>query len=326
MSASRPVLIASAALTLVIAGAPITSAEPVLPIPSNVGCDPLDAAACLLPFPNDVFTVADASTDTGRRVSFSPLAMPRSGTEATEGGEGKPVDPTEWNRNDGFSPGSLVMTYVPGIDLHATWSTQDRPHGGVAPNEIGYFDHRDHIADIRLYERPDAPFVIIDAETGERHPFWSELDTHPAAVEAGEQLLILRPAVNFEEGHRYVVGLRDLRRSDGSLIERSGQFAAYAEGQGADAGRQEHFETDVFPVLQEAGVDRDELYLAWDFTVASERNLSERILHMRDDAFGRILGDRNLADRRLAGEAPAFTVDRTENRTDTWTDAFGVQH
>ena len=29
-----------------------------------------------------------------------------------------------------------------------------------------------------------------------------------------------------------------------------------------------------------------ELYLAWDFTVASERNLSERMLSIRDDAFG----------------------------------------
>ena len=50
------------------------------------------------------------------------------------------------------------------------------------------------------------------------------------------------------------------------------------------------------------------------------------MLHMRDDAFGRILGDTDLADRRLAGSAPAFTVDCTEDRTDTWTDAHGVQH
>src|SRR5205823_3978673 len=34
-----------------------------------------------------------------------------------------------------------------------------------------------------------------------------------------------------------------------------------------------------------AGVHRRDLYLAWDFTVASERNLSERLLHIRDDAF-----------------------------------------
>jgi hypothetical protein len=321
----RKILILASVLAATLAQLP-AGAAPVVPVSTNLGCDPLDASVCLFPFPNDLFTVADPATATGRRVAFDPLAMPRSGAEITEGGEGKPIDPTEWNRNDGFSPGSMVMTYVPGIDLHTTWATADRPHSDVGPNEIGYFDHRDHLADIALSERPDAPMVILDAETGRRHPFWSELDTHPGAVEAGEQALILRPAVNFEEGHRYVVALRDLRTADGSIIEPGEAFAAYADGDGADPVRQTHFDRNVFPVLEDAGIARDELYLAWDFTVASEENLSERILHMRDDAFGRILGDDDLGDRRLAGEAPAFTVDSTEDRTDTWTDSRGVQH
>ena len=47
-----------------------------------MGCDPLDPAQCLLPFPNDHFTVADPTTATGRRVSFSVAAMPRNGTDA----------------------------------------------------------------------------------------------------------------------------------------------------------------------------------------------------------------------------------------------------
>ena len=50
-------------------------------------CDDTDSAACLLPFPNDRFTVADPTTDTGRRVALSPLAMPRNVA-------GKPIDPT----------------------------------------------------------------------------------------------------------------------------------------------------------------------------------------------------------------------------------------
>ena len=33
-----------------------------------------------------------------------------------------------------------------------------------------------------------------------------------------------------------------------------------------------------------AGIARNDLYLAWDFTVASQRNLTERLLFMRDDA------------------------------------------
>jgi len=325
---ARAFILAFTAATLVAPLPGVASADPgpIVPVSSNVGCDPLDPSVCLFPFPNDLFTVADPTTATGRRIAFHPLAMPRGGTEITEGGEGKPIDPTEWNRNDGFSPGSMILTYVPGIDLHATWGTQDRPHSEVGPNEPGYFDHRDHIADIGLYQRPDAPIVIVNAETGRRHPFWSELDTHPAAVSGGEQALILRPATNFEEGARYVVGLRNLRRPDGSIIEPRAEFAAYRSGSGATAGRQMHYELDIFPVLQRAGIARDDLYLAWDFTVASERDLSERILHMRDDAFGRILGDVNLADRRITGRAPSFTVDRTEERVDTWQDSHGVQH
>src|SRR4051812_14972278 len=73
------------------------------PVPSPAGeaagvCDPIDPAHCLLPFPNDFFTAADATAATGRRVHLSPLALPTNVA-------GKPWDPTEWNRNDGFSPG-----------------------------------------------------------------------------------------------------------------------------------------------------------------------------------------------------------------------------
>jgi hypothetical protein len=299
----------------------------VTDVPSNVNCDPLDPKMCLFPFPNDYFSVPDASTDTGLRVNFGLDAMPRGGSDVTKGGEGKPIDPSEWNRNDGFSPGSMVMTYVPGIDLHATWGTQDRPHSEAGPNEVGYFDHRDTIADPALSLSPDAPMVILNADTGERHPFWSELDTHPGAVEAGEQVLILRPAVNFDEGARYVVGLRNLKDSDGATIATGAEFDAYKSGSGTDADRQAQYDTDIFPALAAAGVAKDDLYLAWDFTIASEDNLAERMLTMRDDAFGRILGDTDLADRQLGdSSAPAFVVDGVTERDDNYADANGVSH
>ena len=299
------------------------AASPVVPVDSNgpVGCDPIDPAACLLPFPNDFFTTPDATKDTGLRVNFLPNAMPRNGTEVTEGGEGKPVDPTEWNRNDGWSPGSMVMTYVPGLDLHKTWGTENRPYSQVGINEPGYFDHRDQIADIGLYQRPDAPIVIINTETGERHPFWSELDLHPGAE--GERVLIMRPAVNFAEGTRYVIGLRNLKASDGSTIATPAAFGAYVSGDGADAARQADYDQNVFPVLEADGVAKDDLYLAWDFTIASERNLAERALHMRDDAFGRILGDTNLADGIVQGKSPAFKIHEVSTGTDNWTDSRG---
>src|SRR5215470_2880491 len=39
-------------------------------------CDPLGGARCLLPFPNDHFTVADHSTDTGRRLNLALTSPP----------------------------------------------------------------------------------------------------------------------------------------------------------------------------------------------------------------------------------------------------------
>ena len=65
----------------------------------------------------------------------------------------------------------------------------------------------------------------------------------------------------------------------------------------------------MFGTLAEAGIDRDSLYRAWDFTVASERNLSERVLTIRDDAFER-LGDTNLSDMEVEGDAPEFAIEK----------------
>jgi hypothetical protein len=94
------------------------------------GCDPTDPALRLFPFPNDRWTVADPTTGTGLRVALPVTAMPRNGTDLGSGdlgGEGKPIDPTEWNRNDGWSPGSMVLTFVPGLDLPRTWAPTSAP-------------------------------------------------------------------------------------------------------------------------------------------------------------------------------------------------------
>jgi hypothetical protein len=65
-------------------------------------------------------------------------------------------------------------------------------------------------------------------------------------------------------------------------------------------------ESDVFAPLEDAGVGRDDLYLAWDFTVASERNLSERMLSIRDRALDEI-GE---------GASPPFEVQVVEENPD----------
>ena len=235
------------------------------------GCDFLDTTKCLLPFPNDVFTV-DAETETGKQVAFELEAMPANA-------DGVHIDPTEWNRNDGFSVGSPIITFVPGLDLEVT---------GAAP-----------VTDMATSLDGDAPIVLLDVDTGERHPYWAEFDENVEPT--ADQPLLIHPARNFLEGHRYIVALRNLKDSGGRTIEPTPAFRAYRDRLRADdptvEGRRDHIES-LFASLDDAGVGRDDLYLAWDFTVASGDNLAGRMLHMRDDAF-EALGD----------EAPSFTVE-----------------
>ncbi len=243
-----------------------------LDLPTDpVRCDPLGGERCMLPFPNDHFTVSDRSTETGRRVGLAPDATPANAA-------GLHIDPTELNRNDGFSPGSAIAVLLPGIDLAAS---------GAAP-----------ITDMGSSLDRDAPIVIVDATTGKRHPYWAEVDSR--APDDAHRLTFVRPAENFREGHRYVVAIRDVVDGARQPIAPSDVFRAYRDrlDTGIDAveDRRAHMD-DLFRTLKRARVDRDDLVLAWDFTVASGENLSERLLAMRDDAFG-----------DLGRDAPAFTV------------------
>lgn len=235
------------------------------------GCDPLDMRHCMLPFPSNHFLVDDPATDTGRRVAFPEGSAPANA-------DGTWVELTEWNRNDGFSPNTPILTYVPGIDAEAS-------------NLPPWTDLEASLAD-------ETPVVLIDADTGERVPLWAELDAK--ADDDADRLLAIHPAVPLAEGHTYVVGLRNLAGGDGELLDTSPVFAAYRDGWAGDisvlAERAEVMDANL-AALEAAGVARDELQLAWDFTVASQRNISERMLHIRDEALT-ALGD----------AAPAFTV------------------
>ena len=67
-------------------------------------------------------------------------------------------------------------------------------------------------------------------------------------------------------------------------------------------------------VLQTLGrrIDRQGLYLAWDFTVASEHSLAGRALAIRDDSLHE-LGDDTPGDSSIDGHAPTFHITSVEN-------------
>ena len=237
------------------------------------GCDPIDSGACLLPFPSNAYTVTDTATDTGLRVNMAPGS-------AGSSTKGAPVELTEWNRNDGFSPDSTLLAYVPGIDA----TTSKLPSW----------------TDLQASSSSDATVVLVDTDTGNRLPLWAELD--PKAASDASRSLIIHPAVSLPEGHHFAVALRAMKDATGKAIEPNVVFRAYRDRLTAttDAttfeSRRPAMEN-TFAVLGKAGIDRKVLYLAWDFTVASQRSLSERMLSIRDQALD-----------TLGSTAPAFTV------------------
>ena len=295
------------------------------------GCDLLDASNCLYPFPNNFFTVsastgspqAAASGGTGLRVNFSLAATPRNSA-------GKPVDPEDWNRNDGFSPGALITTYVPALSLEKTY--------GLPLSQIG-------VANLGLSLQADAPVLLLEVPQApelnapRKHLAWAEIDSQAnlllpnQAPQTGEPpfdpitrptsdgraALLIRPAKNLAEGRRYVVVLRGLKNAAGDALAAQNAFAA-CRNKTASAlppvqARCAALERDVFPVLDAAGIARDDsLYLAWDFTVASTNGMVGRLRHMRDDAFASLAktagSDCSKARDDGACNAPTFTVDK----------------
>ena len=156
-AARAHVLAAAVGAVAVTAAVAVSSASA-----SIATCQPfLDDEPCLQPFPNNLFT-KKANTPTGRRVKLPADAMPVAETG------GGPIDPAEWNRNDGFSPGSMITVKVPGLDTpEALANTKPVP-----------------LANLKKYKRPGAPVVVTVArQSCQRHPSsvgWHRAMTSPA--------------------------------------------------------------------------------------------------------------------------------------------------
>jgi hypothetical protein len=264
--------------------------------PDLAHCDPIGGSKsgdgshdCMLPFPNNYFTTPDPHSKTGVRVNLNPLAMPSDSA-------GKPIDPTDWNRADGFSVGAQLLSYVPGMTKN---------------HDIGR-SRMPRVDTIGRYKKANSGVVVIDTKTGKRWPVWAEVDQYtseagPSQQGTVEQDLMIHPARNFAAGTRYVVALRHVVLDNGKTAKPTPAFAAYRNGTAPSSDpRVKHFNS-IFRTLKKAGVDRSSLYLAWDFTTASTKNTTGRLLAMRNDAFAQ-LGDTTLSNGNVDGSAPKFRV------------------
>ena len=277
-----------AAAALMVAAAPSSAAE----LPTEPKCEFIaspGSSECMLPFPDDYYTKADPTSATGRRIDFRELAMPTNAAH-------QPIEVAPYNTGDGFSPGSVITLKIPGIETVADVNAMHT----VPINHLG------------SYRSANAPVVVIDASTGQRWPIWVEIDS---TVKAEKANLEIHPAVNFTSGDRYIVALRNLKNAKKEHLQAPAGFRTYRDNLPSSEEkvneRRPHFE-EIFSKLQAAGIARSSLYLAWDFTVASDENNTGRELSMRNEAFA-TLGDNNLADGVVEGKSPTFTVTETEN-------------
>ncbi len=247
-------------------------------------CQPFAAKPCLLPFPNNLFTKPDRTTPTGLRVQLPAGAMPVNT-------KGQRVSVAQYDRNDGFSPGSAMIVHVPGLDNAKAFSRTD---------PVGLLNMAQAFA-------KNQPIVVIDEATGRRQLIYAELDANASTPQTTN--LIITPGQELAEGHTYVVALRNLKTSGGKVIGAPAWFEKLRDGRKLPANERSQLPryNKIFAALKKAGIARGNLYEAWDFTVGSEKSLTSRLLSIRNNAFAQ-LGDTNLADGKVTGRAPAFKV------------------
>ncbi|MCB9597026.1 MAG: hypothetical protein H6719_30160 [Sandaracinaceae bacterium] len=225
-------------------------------------CENINGTHCMMPWPSDRWRGADG------HLAIDPAATPVNSFDV-------PLDPAQFERFDGFSPATSLVTSFP---------------GAVDPSLLNGEDA------IAATLEASSTTVIVDAETGELVAHFAELDLWEA-TDPNRAPLYLRPAARFEEGRRYVVGIRGLRTTDGAAVEPSAYFRLLRDGgdaAGTDvAARRARFDTDVFPVLEAAGVPRAELIEAWDFTTATGESIWGEMVAMRDAAMTAV-GERGL--------------------------------
>ena len=230
----------------------------------TLDCDPLVPSYCGFPFPNNVFTTADAASKTGRRLALSPELMP-------DGSKNLSGTPDIWNRADGFSAGLGLMAHLPGATI-----------SGLP----------DPLTIARSLE-PDSPTVVIDAATGERVPHFTELDrTHD---DDERRTFIIRPVVRLKDGARYIVAIRDVVDAQGAPLAPSPVFKALRDLERLDeepsVEQRRALYADIFERLGQQDIGRDDLQLAWDFTTATREHNTAGMLKMRDEALALVGAD-----------------------------------
>ncbi|MBP47359.1 MAG: hypothetical protein CMH53_05425 [Myxococcales bacterium] len=250
----------------------LTSQDP------SVGCDGLDPSHCLLPFPSDKFLIPQPESPTGYRLQLDRSGMPTNN-------EGVQMDPSAWNRMDGYGIGWAIMAMFPDVDLSDLPSESD-PSSSMDP---------------------DAAIVLIEMgpkdQAPTRVPYFVELDDDVDAKSAEQRVLMIRPLVIPKESTRYAVAFRGLKRTSGTEFAPSMVYKRLRDQQTKGTwieSRQKRFD-EMFTQLEAVGVTRSKTQLAWWWTTSSGEALHGDMLAIRDQGL-----------KTMGAKGPEFKVSKIQ--------------
>jgi hypothetical protein len=225
-------------------------------------CDPIVSSDCILPFPNSFYMKSDDTTPTKLR-----LQVPRDGMPMNRFGQR--IDPASLNEADGFSTLAPIL-----FTLEENVRREDL--AGVK--------------DISRSTSSDSTTLIIDSETLELIPHWTEIDEYQSSFASDSTKpshVIIQPAVPLRHSRRYIVVVKGMhsRKGGGSLmIEPSEAFRRILTKE-SSGDRTTYFHEAVFPPISKVlAASLSTIQLAWDFTTVSRLNSLGRLEHIREDA------------------------------------------
>ncbi|MFZ6177249.1 hypothetical protein [Nannocystis pusilla] len=176
----------------------------------------------MYPWPSNFYTTPTADSPTGLAVALPAALLPKNTQQAEF-----PADEF-LNGKPGFTPNAQLRF------------ASAQPVDGSSLPPLG---------DIGSSLAEQAPIVLLEVRSGERWPYFAEVD---ATAVAGEpQTIFVRPMRRPRAGERYVVAVRGLRDKNGEEIPASPLFRALRD----------ELTTDV-PQLEAERARYDEIFAA----------------------------------------------------------------
>lgn len=251
-----------------VAPGPLVAADGCQPLLAEPAAGAAGAAAsppapsvCLAPYPSDFHRAVDASTRTGFKLGLRGAARPKTPV-------GADADPHDVVRMDGASMTASIVGALPG----------DVVRDGLP----GALDEPSRSA------RAESATILMEAATGAFVPHYTDVAERK---EGTHSPIVVRAFSPLKPRTRYVVALAGVKAAaegatSGELpVARAPAGFARLRDRVADPAIDAlapRFEAEIFAPLERAGVRRERLQLAWDFTTGSAEEPLADMLRVRE--------------------------------------------